>query len=108
MSAAGVTTFVEVGPGGVLSRLATATLAESGLPGEALALDSGRKPGALDLALLLAPARRPRSDCEHCRVGGRKPLPPAARAEAGAHRSRLRRELRPAAANAHRPRPSPP
>jgi polyketide-type polyunsaturated fatty acid synthase PfaA len=54
MSAAGVKTFVEVGPGHTLTRLVGAIL--DGAPHEAFALDAsaGRNPGCLDLARVIA------------------------------------------------------
>jgi acyl transferase domain-containing protein/acyl carrier protein len=57
LAAAGVRTFIEVGPGAVLARLAEATLADAGVTdAEAFALDAsgGKRPGALDLANALA------------------------------------------------------
>ena len=57
MIAAGVRTFVEVGPGSVLTRLAEATISGAGGPElETFSLDasSGRRPGVVDLAQLLA------------------------------------------------------
>ncbi|MGL6094717.1 MAG: acyltransferase domain-containing protein, partial [Fimbriiglobus sp.] len=56
MHAAGVRTFVEVGPGSVLTRLAEATLTDAGADAQAFALDAsgGKKPGLLDLAATLA------------------------------------------------------
>jgi acyl transferase domain-containing protein/NADP-dependent 3-hydroxy acid dehydrogenase YdfG/acyl carrier protein len=57
LAAAGARTFLEVGPGSVLTKLATATLDESGISGaEAVALDAsgGRWPGVLDLGNVLA------------------------------------------------------
>jgi acyl transferase domain-containing protein/NAD(P)-dependent dehydrogenase (short-subunit alcohol dehydrogenase family)/acyl carrier protein len=56
MQKSGVTTFLEVGPGSVLTRLAEATLADMNLAGQALPLDAsgGKRAGLHDLALLLA------------------------------------------------------
>ncbi len=57
LAAAGVRTFVEVGPGSVLTRLAEATLADAGVAdADAFALDAsgGKRPGVLDLANALA------------------------------------------------------
>jgi acyl transferase domain-containing protein/NADP-dependent 3-hydroxy acid dehydrogenase YdfG len=57
MAAAGVTTFVEVGPGSVLTRLAEATLKTvPDVQADCFALDSsgGKRSGLLDLAHLLA------------------------------------------------------
>ncbi|MBP3960041.1 SDR family NAD(P)-dependent oxidoreductase [Gemmata sp. G18] len=57
MTAAGVRTFVEVGPGSVLTRLVEAILADAPVAGAtAFALDAsgGKRPGALDLGNVLA------------------------------------------------------
>ncbi|MBN9521791.1 SDR family NAD(P)-dependent oxidoreductase [bacterium] len=57
LAAAGVRTFIEVGPGSVLTRLAEATLADAGVAdADAFALDAsgGKRPGALDVANALA------------------------------------------------------
>jgi acyl transferase domain-containing protein/NAD(P)-dependent dehydrogenase (short-subunit alcohol dehydrogenase family)/acyl carrier protein len=57
MAAAGVRTFLEVGPGSVLTKLTEATLADAKIPdAEAFAVDAsaGRRSGMLDLALTLA------------------------------------------------------
>ena len=57
MAAAGARTFVEVGPGQVLARLAELNLVAAGIADSAtLALDrsSGKRPGLLDLACVLA------------------------------------------------------
>ena len=54
MAAAGFGTFVEVGPGSIVSRLTEATLSESNLPGVVLALDSaGRRRGNMDYAFVI-------------------------------------------------------
>ena len=79
MAAAGVRTFVEVGPGSVLTRLVEAILkARADVTGwDCFALDAsgGKKPGLLDLAhalaRLAARGHAGRSD----RVGGRADLP---------------------------------
>jgi acyl transferase domain-containing protein/NADP-dependent 3-hydroxy acid dehydrogenase YdfG len=54
MAAAGVTTFVEVGPGSTLTRLVDSIL--DGTPHHAVAIDAsaGKRPGMLDLAHTLA------------------------------------------------------
>lgn len=56
MAAAGARTFVEVGPGAVLTRLAEAILADASAPADCFALDAsgGKRPGALDLGNALA------------------------------------------------------
>ncbi|AMV28931.1 Malonyl CoA-acyl carrier protein transacylase [Gemmata sp. SH-PL17] len=57
MTAAGVRTFVEIGPGSVLTRLVEAILADAPVAGAtAFALDAsgGKRPGALDLGNVLA------------------------------------------------------
>ncbi|HEY1186520.1 MAG TPA: beta-ketoacyl synthase N-terminal-like domain-containing protein, partial [Gemmata sp.] len=57
MTAAGVRTFVEVGPGAVLTRLVEAILADAPVPdATAFALDAsnGKRPGVLDLAHVLS------------------------------------------------------
>ncbi|MBX9583989.1 MAG: acyltransferase domain-containing protein, partial [Gemmataceae bacterium] len=57
LAAAGVRTFVEVGPGAVLTRLVEAILTDAGITdAAAVALDAsgGRRPGVLDLGSLLA------------------------------------------------------
>ena len=57
MAETGVRTFVEVGPGGVLSKLAEATLADAGVPDfltVAVGPAGAKRPGMLDLASLLA------------------------------------------------------
>ena len=57
MAAAGVRTFLEVGPRSVLTALATATLTDAGVAdATAIAVDgsAGRRPGVLDLGIALA------------------------------------------------------
>ena len=57
MAENGVSTFVEVGPGTVLTKLADAILADAAIPGfEAFALDAsgGKRSGVLDLGNVLA------------------------------------------------------
>ena len=57
MAAAGVRTFLEVGPRSVLTALATATLTDAGVANAtAIAVDgsAGRRPGVLDLGIALA------------------------------------------------------
>jgi len=57
MIAAGTRTFLEVGPGSVLTKLTEAIIEEAGTPGvQAIALDAsgGKQPGVLDLGRVLA------------------------------------------------------
>src|SRR5207248_3082276 len=84
MAKSGVGTFLEIGPGSVLTKLTEAILADGNTPGEAFALDAsgGKRPGVLDLGHALArlAARGHRVDLTAWEKGSRcRPAPAADR-----------------------------
>ncbi|HJZ57091.1 MAG TPA: acyltransferase domain-containing protein, partial [Gemmataceae bacterium] len=120
MAAAGVRTFVEVGPGSVLMRLAESILAETPeIKAEAFALDAsgGKRPGVLDLggavARLVARGYAVRTaaweeggQCRPARVA-RKPGLTVRLSGANYTAPRAKRPPRPALNGQHVPTPAP-